>query len=180
MKRRDGSGPSGSAPRSSRAVRHDRAAGVVVLRVAPGGVRVLLLRSTRTRRPLWEFPKGGIDGDETAIEAAYRELREETGLTRADVRPVDGFERSERYRFTVEAEADRIVVHKEVVYFLARTDRADVSISEAEASDFGWFEPEVALSRLRYAARRRILKDALDRLDEDGGDGTTPDDRPAH
>lgn len=29
----------------------------------------------------WQFPQGGIDAGESVIEAAYRELREETGIT---------------------------------------------------------------------------------------------------
>lgn len=33
----------------------------------------------------WQLPQGGIDTGETPIEAAYRELSEETGLQRDDV-----------------------------------------------------------------------------------------------
>lgn len=33
----------------------------------------------------WQLPQGGIDEDETPIDAAYRELSEETGLTRDDI-----------------------------------------------------------------------------------------------
>ncbi|MCB6179806.1 RNA pyrophosphohydrolase [Rhodobacter sp. Har01] len=32
--------------------------------------------------PAWQMPQGGIDGDEKPKEAAYRELWEETGVTR--------------------------------------------------------------------------------------------------
>ena len=35
--------------------------------------------------PAWQMPQGGIDGDETPREAAYRELMEETGVTRDKV-----------------------------------------------------------------------------------------------
>src|SRR4051794_10524858 len=34
----------------------------------------------------WQLPQGGIDEDEPPDHAAWRELREETGLTEADVR----------------------------------------------------------------------------------------------
>jgi len=34
----------------------------------------------RVRRDGWQFPQGGMNSDETPIEAMYRELEEETGL----------------------------------------------------------------------------------------------------
>ncbi|MFB9068221.1 RNA pyrophosphohydrolase [Pseudofulvimonas gallinarii] len=34
----------------------------------------------RVRRDGWQFPQGGMNSDETPIEAMYRELAEETGL----------------------------------------------------------------------------------------------------
>jgi putative (di)nucleoside polyphosphate hydrolase len=35
----------------------------------------------RTSNDGWQFPQGGMRTDETPVEAMYRELREETGLT---------------------------------------------------------------------------------------------------
>jgi len=35
----------------------------------------------RSGKDGWQFPQGGMNTDETPIEAMYRELREETGLT---------------------------------------------------------------------------------------------------
>ena len=37
----------------------------------------------RVRRDGWQFPQGGMTTDETPLEAMYRELREETGLSPA-------------------------------------------------------------------------------------------------
>ena len=50
-------------------------AGFVV--VCPGGI--LLGHTTGAEQ--WDIPKGGIDGEETALQGAIRELYEETGLT---------------------------------------------------------------------------------------------------
>ena len=34
---------------------------------------------------IWQMPQGGIDKGESPMDAAYRELREETGITSADI-----------------------------------------------------------------------------------------------
>ncbi len=49
--------------------------GIVLLQ---GDGRVFWAR--RVSRDGWQFPQGGMNSDETPLEAMYRELREETGL----------------------------------------------------------------------------------------------------
>lgn len=52
--------------------------------VQDGGGRILLFRTRDVTDPAlgdwWELPGGGIDPGETYLEAALRELREETGI----------------------------------------------------------------------------------------------------
>lgn len=43
--------------------------------------RFLILRAYRN----WDFPKGGVEPGEAALDAAMREVSEETGLARGDV-----------------------------------------------------------------------------------------------
>src|SRR5690606_4614380 len=65
--------------------------GIVLMR--PDG-RVFWAR--RVRRDGWQFPQGGMNTDETPLEAMYRELREETGLGPEHVAVLGG--RSEERR----------------------------------------------------------------------------------
>jgi 8-oxo-dGTP pyrophosphatase MutT (NUDIX family) len=51
-------------------------AGVVVVNVAASAVQYLLLRAYRN----WDFPKGLVEPGEQPLEAALREVREETTL----------------------------------------------------------------------------------------------------
>jgi bis(5'-nucleosidyl)-tetraphosphatase len=53
-----------------------RSAGAVIVRRTDGGWRYLVLRCFRN----WDFPKGRIEENETPLEAARREVAEETSL----------------------------------------------------------------------------------------------------
>lgn len=44
-----------------------------------------LLLAGRSRQPGWQFPQGGMQVDETPLQAMYRELGEEVGLNPDDV-----------------------------------------------------------------------------------------------
>ena len=44
-----------------------------------------VLWARRCGQDAWQFPQGGINADETAEQAMYRELQEEIGLTANDV-----------------------------------------------------------------------------------------------
>jgi putative (di)nucleoside polyphosphate hydrolase len=56
----------------------------VVLSHADG--RVFAGQRADMDSPAWQMPQGGIDAGETPLAAAYRELREETGVGAGDVR----------------------------------------------------------------------------------------------
>jgi 8-oxo-dGTP pyrophosphatase MutT (NUDIX family) len=133
---------------------------VVFFRRADGGFEVLLLLSRLTKRPLWEFPKGGVQPGETTLQTALRELAEETGLSPADIRLVPGFEWSESYRFNVGDSDRRTLVRKQVTYFLAETFRREVRIDEDETSAYAWLPVAEAVRRVRYPGRRRMLREA--------------------
>ena len=140
--------------------RRDKSAGVIVFHRADDGCRFLLLLSRLTKRPLWEFPKGGVDAGETLAEAALRELREETGLERDSIRMFDEFQHREEYRFTSGKGESRTLIRKEVTYFLAESVSTAVQLSAHEASQFAWLPLDDAIRKLKYKARREMLREA--------------------
>jgi 8-oxo-dGTP pyrophosphatase MutT (NUDIX family) len=90
-----------------------RAAGAVVFRRTPEGVKLLLLRAYRN----WDFPKGMIDEGETELETAVREVREETSLE--DL----AFPHGEAFCETPPYAGGKIAR-----YYLAETDRAEITL----------------------------------------------------
>lgn len=143
-------------------MRHQRhrSAGIIVFRRDGDECLFLLILSRLTKRPLWEFPKGGVDEGETVLQAALRELFEETGIREDEVRLIPEFERTEDYRFTSGRSEGRSLIHKQVTYFLGETTKAEVTLSAKESSEFAWLNFADAGKRLRYKERRRLLLDA--------------------
>jgi 8-oxo-dGTP pyrophosphatase MutT (NUDIX family) len=131
----------------------ERSAGVVVFREdphVPGGRSFLLLDYGR----FWDYPKGHVEKGEDDESAALRELAEETGIR--DARLVDGFRESMTYFFR---DARRGLIRKQVIFFLARTQRKRAKISH-EHSGYAFLPFDQALDRLTYPSAKAILRQA--------------------
>ena len=144
-----------------------RAAGIVLFRMAGPDRLFLLVRSALTRRPIWEFPKGGVEAGESDCEAAERELREEAGLVVGEYEVLDGFREEERYVFTQGGGSSRTLVVKQVVYFLAQahTERVEISV---EAEEYRWVTVEEGARLLRFPGKRLVLERAHEFLSARG------------
>lgn len=129
----------------------------------------LLMRSALTRRPVWEFPKGAIEPGESEVEAAARELQEETGLGEGDYVLLDGFREEEWYYFTRGKGEDLRLIRKRVGYFLAEWRHGDIQISR-EASRYQWVDAETAMRMIRFPEKRRILTRAEEWLASRAGE----------
>ncbi len=69
--------------------------------------RCQVLWARRVRHDGWQFPQGGIKPNESAEQAAFRELQEEIGLTAHDVRLLGATDKWLRYDVPRAANAHR-------------------------------------------------------------------------
>ncbi len=54
--------------------------------------KVFVARRIDNQKNYWQMPQGGVDHDEDYLVAAYRELREETGIKNVElIKELDGF-----------------------------------------------------------------------------------------
>ena len=126
----------------------ERSAGSVLYNESPSGKIFLLLNYPSGH---WDFVKGNIEKGEKLHETVIREIREETGIT--DVEFVDGFEDKIEYHY----QRDGDLVHKEVVFFLAKTKTTDVKISH-EHLGFLWLSFDEVLKKLTYKNAKNIME----------------------
>jgi bis(5'-nucleosidyl)-tetraphosphatase len=133
----------------------ERSAGAVVFSIKySGNVFFLLLRYSAGH---WDFPKGNIEDGENEVQAACREIREETGIE--NVVFLEGFNKKVEYNYR----RHRKVIHKEVVFFLAKTDSQRVILSNEHIA-YSWTDFDSALAKLTYMTAKDILIKAQDYL----------------
>ncbi len=113
--------------------------------------KVLLVKQTAGH---WGFPKGHVEANETEIETAIRETKEETNLS---------VEIVSNARYTMEYVIDEDI-HKEVVYFIAKETTNNVIAQESEISDIKWFSFKEALETISFDNAKALLKKVLSDL----------------
>lgn len=135
---------------------------VYVLRGAPADPAILVLRRSNAGRSpgTWEAVHGAIEAGETAVQAALRELREETGLA-----PERLYNASRVEAFYRHAQ-DEVAL---IPVFVALVARDAVVRVSAEHDAFVWLAPTDALARVTWPRMRRALEDTLALFGKGGG-----------
>ena len=105
----------------------------------------------------WDFPKGNIETNETEIQAATRELKEETGIGIFTLIP--GFDQVLNYKYTRKS----TLISKQVTLFLASTNVNRVIISH-EHIGYQWAEINSAVKQLTYSNAKAALTSAMNFL----------------
>ena len=128
-------------------MKEERSAGIVIFLEKPEGIHFLLLNYPTGH---WDFVKGKIEQGENNHQTAIREAKEETGIS--DLEIIEGFEEKINYHFQFEGQ----LIHKEVVFFLAKTKTSKVTISH-EHLGYTWLDYENSLKKITYQNAKNIL-----------------------
>ena len=122
-----------------------------------GSYRVLLILHSKGVH--WGFPKGKANPEETPLESATRELREETGLEIVQILSEEPI--TEHYQFRHKGERILKVVH----YFPALV-KGELNLQEEEVRDAKWLTLDQAEQQLSFKEARHILKSCLPFIEE--------------
>ena len=124
-------------------IKETSAGGILFLREKDNILYLLLYKEAHLHyKEGWDFSRGLIEKNESAKDGATREIKEETGIEDAKILP--NFKEKISYFYKLKGQT----IYKEVVFFLAETKSSDVKISK-EHDDFGWFEYEEALAKVK-------------------------------
>lgn len=129
----------------------ERAAGLILFKEDAGRRKYLLIKNRRGGH--WGFPKGHVEPGEDEFQAAVREAAEEVRINNFQVVP--GFRTTVRYAFP----RNEVLVRKEVVLFLARTEEEGEPFKE-EVAEMLWLPFREAVNRITFAEQREALRQA--------------------
>lgn len=128
----------------------ETSAGAIVIHRSDGTVKYLILHYPAGH---WDFPKGNVEKGESDLDAAIREISEETGLT--DLKIINGFKKRIQYYYK---RGDQLV-KKTVTFYLAESKTKDVKLSY-EHQGYIWLPIDEALAKVTYQNARNVLKEA--------------------
>ncbi len=100
-----------------------------------------------------------MESQERSLQTAFREVREETGLSRMDLDVKQDFKKVyEKFPYSGNKEK----FFKIVIFYLAETKKTQIRLSH-EHEGYAWFSLNEAIKHLsRYPTRRGLLKKAAD------------------
>ena len=125
----------------------EKSCGAVIWKKTESGHAYLLAQHGASH---WSFPKGHVEGRETEIETALREIREETGL---DVTIDESFRQVVTYY-------PKPGVIKDVIFFIAQPTGGTEQAQEEEIRQLGWFTFEEAYPLVTFATDVEVLQAA--------------------
>lgn len=126
----------------------EKSCGAIIIRKNQGKIETLLIQMWGGH---WSFPKGHVEGEETEVQTAIREIKEETNL---DVTIDTRFREVSTY-------SPKTNVMKDVIFFIAIPKTTDVINQKEEIQQSMWIEISDAIKHVTFENDREILKKAI-------------------
>lgn len=151
-----------SSSKPKRTTRHSHSAGGVAFRYQGDqkqldNIQIALIATNGGQR--WQLPKGRLEAGESALQAAIREVEEETGL----VTTCERFLTTIEYRYIdTYGKASPEQVIKRVDFYLLRVVGGELSDSSFEVDGVAWRTPAEALSQLTFESEQKCIRLALE------------------
>ena len=133
-------------------MKFEKSCGAIVYRKNRSQIELLLIKNRYGGH--WSFPKGHVEGQETEIQTALREVKEETGL---DINIQKGFRQMVEYY-------PKPNIRKQVVYFLGEAKTAQFKRQEEEISRIIWTEIHKAYHMVTFKNNRDLISIAMQNL----------------
>lgn len=130
-------------------MKKDESFGVVPLSKASGQWQVFLIQHKGGR--YWGFPKGHAEANELPMQAALRELKEETNLELVHLLQKEPL--MEQYHFMMEGRR----VFKRVFYFVAEV-KGTVKLQEQEINDGIWVPFPDVIDKVTHQEGKAIIQ----------------------
>lgn len=132
----------------------DRAYGIVIFKKFPRSLKILVLKDSEK----WgSFPKGHKEKRENKLEAAKRELYEETGINKINLISKKIL-LSQSYKFKRKNGEEFLKINE---FFFAEVYTDKVKIDKKEVSNYRWLTENKAVKIAQYVSFRKSIKEAF-------------------
>jgi len=109
----------------------------------------------------WSFPKGGIVRGESGLEAAIREIREESGIEKLDL--ISELGKIERDKASIDGSKENFQI-KMIQLFLFRTDQERLKPIDPDNPVAQWFKISKVADRLTHQKDREFFLSVIDQV----------------
>lgn len=134
-------------------MKFEKSCGAIIFRKENNIIETLLIRMIGGH---WSYPKGHVEKDETEVETALREIKEETNLEVI----IDT-----RFR-EITTYSPKPDVLKDVIYFIGFAKTTNVLVQETEVSEYMWIDVKDAINYITFDEDKKIFKKALRFIEE--------------
>lgn len=134
-------------------MKFEKSCGAIIIKRNSDKIETLLIQMLGGH---WSYPKGHVEDNETEVETALREIKEETNL---DVIIDTRFREITTY-------SPKPGVIKDVIYFLAFAKTLDVKVQEEEVANYEWVDINDATKLITFEEDRKIFRKAIRFINE--------------